>query len=67
MERFHASQIEGAAEGGGGGALRQAWRAAKSSLKGASREMVKSMSEKELAEFAGGSRKDKLERVGDRD
>ena len=35
----------------------------KSSLKGASREMVKSMSEKQLADFAKGSRKGKPERV----
>lgn len=35
----------------------------KSSLKGASREMVESMSEKQLEEFASGSRKDKPKRV----
>ena len=35
----------------------------KSSLKGASKEMVKSMSEKQLEEFASGSRKGKPERV----
>ena len=38
-----------------------------SKLKGASREMVKSMSEKELEEFASGPRKGKPERFGDRD
>ena len=37
-----------------------------SKLKGASREMVKSMSEKQLEEFASGPRKGKPERVGDR-
>jgi hypothetical protein len=35
----------------------------KSSLKGASKEMVKSMSEKQLEDFASGSRKGKPERV----
>ena len=35
-----------------------------SKLKGASREMVKSMSEDQLEEFASGSRKGKPERVG---
>jgi hypothetical protein len=35
----------------------------KSSLKGASRQMVKSMSEKQLEEFASGPRKGKPERV----
>lgn len=38
----------------------------KSSLKGASREMVESMSETQLEEFASGSRKGKPERVGGR-
>ena len=35
----------------------------KSKLKGASREMVKSMSEKQLEDFASGPRKGKPERV----
>jgi len=35
-----------------------------SKLKGASREMVKSMSEGQLEDFARGSRKGKPERVG---
>ena len=35
----------------------------KSLLKGASRQMVKSMSEKQLEEFASGPRKGKPERV----
>ena len=35
-----------------------------SKLKGASREMVKSMSEDQLEDFARGSRKGKPERVG---
>jgi len=35
----------------------------KSTLKGASRQMVKSMSEEQLEEFASGSRKGKPERV----
>jgi hypothetical protein len=35
----------------------------KSSLKGASRHMVKSMSEEQLEEFASGPRKGKPERV----
>jgi hypothetical protein len=35
----------------------------KSSLKGASRQMVKSMSEEQLEEFASGPRKGKPERV----
>ncbi len=35
----------------------------KSALKGASREMVKSMSEKQLEDFAKGSRKGKPEHV----
>jgi len=35
----------------------------KSTLKGASREMVKSMSEKQLEEFASGPRKGKPNRV----
>jgi hypothetical protein len=35
-----------------------------SALKGASREMVTSMSEEELEDFASGSRKGKPERVG---
>jgi hypothetical protein len=38
----------------------------KSRLKGASREMVESMSEKQLEDFAKGSRKGKPERVGKR-
>ena len=38
----------------------------KSKLKGASRQMVKSMSEKQLEEFASGPRKGKPERVGKR-
>ena len=38
----------------------------KSSLNGASKEMVKSMSEKQLEDFATGSRKGKPERVSNR-
>lgn len=38
----------------------------KSKLKGASREMVESMSEKQLEEFAATPRKGKLQHVADR-
>lgn len=37
--------------------------ASKSDLKGASREMFESMSEKQLEDFAGASRKDKPDHV----
>ena len=37
----------------------------KSSLKGASKQMVESMSEKQLEEFASAKRKGKPEHVGD--
>ena len=46
-----------------GGPVREAWRDAKSGLRGASREMVESMSEKQLEDFAKGSRKGKPEHV----
>ena len=62
----HACKIEGAAEGRRAPlSPPSAARQPESKLKGASREMVKSMSEKQLEEFASGPRKGKPERVGD--
>ena len=53
-----ASEIEGAAEGGRRGALGQArLETPKSKLKGASKGMVKSMSETQLEELAATKRK----------
>ena len=52
-----AGEIEEAADGGGRGARRQTRERSKQSLKGASREMVESMSERQLREFARTKRK----------
>ena len=59
----HARKVEGATEGCRRGLVRQAGETPKRELKGASRQMVDSMSEKQLEDFAKGSRKGKPEHV----
>jgi hypothetical protein len=57
QELFNAGQIEETADGSGRGARGKAGERSKASLKGASRQMVDSMSERQLREFAGTKRK----------
>ncbi len=57
MEERDAGEVASAAEGGGRG------ERAKSKLKGASKEMVESMTERELEDLASTPRKGKPERA----
>jgi len=54
---FHAGQIEEVTDGRGRRARGQARRALEGYLKGASREMVETMSEQQLREFASTKRR----------
>lgn len=63
MEAKNACKIEGTAESSRRRPFGKTWRTTQSTLKGASRQMVKSMSEKQLEDFASGPRKGKPEHV----